>query len=92
MAELVGALRGGDYERVARALIAYYDKLYDAHVLNGSGSGSGTGSRPGVVLEAAQAEELGEIDAELLARLVLQRVAEFERDEARDDAAPVEAS
>lgn len=79
---LQGALRAREYAGVARRLIAYYDKLYDAHVLNGSGSGSGTGTRPGAVLEAAQPDELPELDAELIARLVLQRVDEFDVSEA----------
>ena len=78
MTTLQAALRDGQYAPVARRLIAYYDKLYDAHVLNGSGSGSGTGTRPGAVLDAAQPEELPELDAELVARLVLQRVGEFD--------------
>ena len=82
--ELVRGLRCGEYEGVAKHLIAYYDKLYDAHVLNGSGSGSGTGERPGQVLDAAQPEELPCLDAELLARLVLERVGEFEVAEAKD--------
>ena len=47
-------------------------------MLNGSGSGSGSGTRPGAVLEAAQHEDAPCLDAEGLARLVLQRVAEFE--------------
>ena len=33
-------------------MIGYYDKLYDAHIANGSGQGSGEGERCGRVLEA----------------------------------------
>jgi hypothetical protein len=80
---LKAALSDGHYETVARQLIAYYDKLYDAHVLNGSGSGSGTGARPGTVVDVAQSEELAELDAKLVARCVLERVAEFEAQQAR---------
>ena len=85
-----GALRDGNYEDVARQLIAYYDKLYDAHVSNGSGSGSGTGNRPGFVVDVAQPEDRAEIDAELLAELVLRRVREFEVTEAADTSQPTE--
>jgi hypothetical protein len=38
VADLRAGLRERQYAAVARQLIAYYDKLYDAHVLNGSGS------------------------------------------------------
>ena len=79
---LKASLRGRRYDAVATELIRYYDKLYDAHVVNGSGSGSGTGCRPGVVLEAAQPDELLALDAPLVAREVLRRVTEFEAAEA----------
>lgn len=59
----------------------YYDKLYDAHVANGSGSGSGSGTRPGVVLDAAQPADLPTLDAHLVARVVLEQVRRFEHDE-----------
>ena len=58
-------------------------------MLNGSGSGSGTGSRPGVVLEAAQPEELATLDEEMIARLVLERVAEFEMEERTSSPTPL---
>ena len=78
VAALQAQLVAGEYEGVAKVLIAYYDKLYDAHVANGSGSGSGVGARPGVVLDAVHPPELPELDAPLLARQVLRAVAQFE--------------
>ena len=86
VAALQAQLVAGEYEGVAKVLIAYYDKLYDAHVANGSGSGSGVGARPGVVLDALHPPELPELDAPLLARQVLQAVAAFEaRERGREE-------
>ena len=79
---LLEALRGGDYEEVGRALLGYYDALYDKHLLNGTGQGSGDGARPGAVLEAAQPDDAPALDDAELAREVLRRVAEFEAAEA----------
>ena len=79
MTELQRQLRAGEYAAVAKVLIGYYDKLYDSHTQNGSGSG--TGSRPGAVLEAVHPEELPKLDAPLLAREVLRAVRTFEAQE-----------
>ena len=81
MTELQRQLRAGEYAAVAKVLIGYYDKLYDSHTQNSSGSGSGTGSRPGAMLEAAHPEELPKLDAPLLAREVLRAVRTFEAQE-----------
>ena len=85
---LLEALRGGDYEEVGRALLGYYDALYDKHLLNGTGQGSGDGARPGAVLEAAQPDDAPALDDAELARAVLRRVAEFEAAEAAAPPAP----
>ena len=57
----------------AQALLGYYDHLYDAHLSNASGNGSGTGARVGAVVDVSLPSAA--FDAELLATLVLRRVA-----------------
>ena len=76
--------RSGRFEReeVGRALLGYYDALYDKHLLNGTGQGSGDGARPGAVLEAAQPDDAPALDDAELARAVLRCVADFEAAEA----------
>ena len=72
VARLVAQLRAREYDEVA-ALLAYYDKLYDTHIHNGSGTGSGAGARVGAVVDAAQPDELEAIDG-ARARAVPARV------------------
>jgi len=43
----VRVLREGEFESVARAMLLYYDKLYDTHLANHGGTGSGAGTRSG---------------------------------------------
>lgn len=78
---LLQRLEEQDFEAVARALLGYYDKLYDLHVANSGGTGSGSGRRPGCVVDVSQADDLDCIDDLGLARLILERVAEFEMQE-----------
>jgi len=58
-------------------LLGYYDRLYDKHVANATGTGSGTGERSGALLEALHTET-GAFDGEALASEVLRRVYEFD--------------
>jgi hypothetical protein len=86
-------LRAADYAKVARALLQYYDRLYDVHVSaggygtgahsGGTAAGGGGTGRSGVVLDAQQPEALQRIDPVGLARAVLARVADFEQQELR---------
>jgi len=64
-------------------LLGYYDTLYDKHLNNSSGTGAGEGDRAGVVLEVVQPSHMEKVDAMLLARAVLDKVAEFEATEVR---------
>jgi len=82
-ASLCADLRRGDHAAVARALLAYYDALYDVHAVNGLGTGSGGGTRASKVVDAPQHEDLEEIDADLLARAVLRCCAEFDAEARR---------
>jgi len=79
--KLVDSLKANDVGAVAKGLLSYYDTLYDKHLVNSSGTGSGEGSRAGVVLQVEQPPNQKEVDAELLALGVLQKVAEFEAHE-----------
>merc|ERR1711871_747001 len=76
--DLLAKLRSGDFESVARTLLDYYDKSYDKHIENGTGSGSGVGTRAGHITDVGQDDDLDQLDACGIARQVLARVAEFE--------------
>jgi tRNA 2-selenouridine synthase SelU len=78
--QLTLALRSRDFESVARAMLLYYDTLYDRHLANQGGTGSGSGTRPGVLAEVAPQEEDADFDADALAGLVLECVAKAEAD------------
>ncbi len=71
------ALRGGEYEEVARLLLNYYDGLYDKHIKNAGGTGSGSGTRAGLVVDLDPGADW-RFDARSLARLVLECVEKCE--------------
>jgi hypothetical protein len=75
--EILGSLMSGDYEGVARALLEYYDVLYDRHLVNGTGTGGGAGKRPGAVYDVHSGDVFS---AEEVARGVLEQVRLFEAD------------
>lgn len=50
VAKVIAGLDEGDWRKVADLLLPYYDKLYDKHIQNETGTGSGTGTRQGVIL------------------------------------------
>lgn len=75
VAALLARLVVGDVRGVALQLLSYYDKLYDKHVENASGSGRGSGARPGCLVEAAVDPAALRLDDQSLAALVLERAA-----------------
>mmetsp|Transcript_1201 Transcript_1201/g.2579 ORF Transcript_1201/g.2579 Transcript_1201/m.2579 type:complete len:229 (+) Transcript_1201:61-747(+) len=70
--------RRGDVRGVASVLLGYYDKLYDKHVANASGTGTGTGERSGDIVIAEADPESTRLDEVALARIVLDRVKAFD--------------
>ena len=56
----------------------YYDKLYDKHVKNSTGSGSGTGVRNGEFIDVVVDESCTEFDPVDTARMCLDALAAFE--------------
>lgn len=78
--QLTLALRRRDFESVARAMLLYYDTLYDRHLANQGGTGSGSGTRPGVLADVAWDVKDVHFDADALAALVLECVAKAEAD------------
>ena len=52
--KVIETLDEGDWRAVADMLLPYYDKLYDKHIQNETGTGSGTGTRQGKILSVGQ--------------------------------------
>eukprot|EP00967_Tisochrysis_lutea_P120037 scaffold196455_cov30-Tisochrysis_lutea.AAC.1 len=78
--EVLEALRRRDFRSVARAMLLYYDKLYDNHLANQAGTGSGGGERPGLLADVSPAQDDSSFDAFELAVSVLKCVAKATAD------------
>uniref|UniRef100_A0A7S2RBH9 Rhodanese domain-containing protein n=1 Tax=Rhizochromulina marina TaxID=1034831 RepID=A0A7S2RBH9_9STRA len=77
--EAVKALDSGDCRSVAKMFLAYYDKLYDKHLVNATGTGRGVGQRPGEIVNVEVPEEVPVFDTLAHATSVLQLVRGFSK-------------